>query len=165
MTAVVPEPGRSLADLVGAEVRETILSSIRYRPVVRTSGSRLSDTQSYHALPSRGGLPLRPAQLERRTLPADRTMAKPAVTSAIVAAAVTAAAFLLNPSPEQHRDKIKEAIAERSPLAGALGIGALTAFTSTYHPLGIASYTTINERTVSIGALGMVFVLQPEQEK
>lgn len=92
-------------------------------------------------------------------------MAKAAVVSAVVAAAVTAAGFLLNPSPEQHRARIKEAIAERSPIAGALGIGALTAFTSTYHPLGVASYTTVNERTVSVGAFGMVFVLRPEQEK
>lgn len=92
-------------------------------------------------------------------------MSKVAVASAVIAAAVTAAAFLLNPSPEQHREKIKQAIAERSPLAGALGIGALTAFTSTYHPLGVASYTTVNERTVSVGALGMVFVLQPKQDK
>jgi hypothetical protein len=92
-------------------------------------------------------------------------MAKTAVVSAIVAAAVTAAAFELNPSPEQHRDRIKQAIAERSPLAGALGIGAFTAFVSTYHTLGVASYTTVDERKVSVGALGMVFVLEPEQGK
>jgi len=91
-------------------------------------------------------------------------MAKTVVVSAIVASAVTAMAFLLNPTPEQHRAKIKEAIAERSPIAGALGIGALTAFTSTYHPLGIASYTTVNDRTVSIGALGVVFVRQASPE-
>lgn len=92
-------------------------------------------------------------------------MAKAALVSAIVAAAATAAAFLLNPSPEQHRASIKAAIAERSPLAGALGIGALTAFTSTYHPLGVASYTTVDERVVSVGALGMVFVLPPRDAK
>jgi hypothetical protein len=91
-------------------------------------------------------------------------MPKTAVISAIVAAAVTAAAVALNPSPERHRLKIKEAIAERSPLAGALGIGALTAFASTYHPLGVASYTTVNDRTVSFGMLGMVFVMQPGDE-
>jgi hypothetical protein len=90
---------------------------------------------------------------------------KATVVSALVAAAVTAAAFLLNPSAEQHRVKIKAAIAERSPLAGVLGVGVLTAFTSTYHPLGVASYTTVNSRTVTVGALGMVFVLQPSVEK
>jgi hypothetical protein len=92
-------------------------------------------------------------------------MAKSAVISAVVAAAVTAAAFLFNPSPEQHRARIKQAVAERSPLAGVLGIGTLTAFTSTYHPLGVASYTTVNGRTVSIGAFAMVFVLQPSQDR
>lgn len=92
-------------------------------------------------------------------------MAKAAAISAAVAAAVTAAAFVFNPSPEQHRERIKADIAERSPLAGALGIGALTAFTSTYHPLGVASYTTVNDRIVSVGALGMVFVLQPKEDK
>ena len=92
-------------------------------------------------------------------------MANTALLSAVVAAAVTAAAFLLNPSPEQHREKIAAAIAERSPLAGALGIGALTAFTSSYHALGVASYTTVNERTVSIGAFGMVFVLESSKQR
>ncbi len=92
-------------------------------------------------------------------------MSKAPVISAVVAGAVVAAAFVSNPSPEQHRARIKEAIAERSPLAGALGIGVLTAFTSTYHPLGVASYTTVNDRIVSVGAFGMVFVIQPSREK
>jgi len=89
---------------------------------------------------------------------------KAAVISALAAAAVTAAAFLLNPSPEEHRAKIKAVVAERSPLASMLGLGALKAFTSTYHPLGVASYTTVNDRVVSIGAFGVVFVLQPSQD-
>jgi Tfp pilus assembly protein PilV len=67
-------------------------------------------------------------------------------------------ALALNPSAEQHRAQIKAAIAERSPIAGALGIGSLTAFTSTYHSLGVASYTTANDKTVSVGALGVVVV-------
>ena len=92
-------------------------------------------------------------------------MAKAVFLTAVVTAAVTAAAFLLNPSAEQHRAKIREVVAQRSPIAGALGIGALTAFTSTYHPLGIASYTTANDKTVSVGALGVVYVLQPARGK
>lgn len=78
-------------------------------------------------------------------------------------AVVTAVAALSNPSPERHREKLREAIAERSPLAGAIGVGALTAFASTYHPLGVASYTTVGERTVTIGAFGMVFVLDTQR--
>lgn len=80
-----------------------------------------------------------------------------------LAAALIAAAFWLNPSPVQHRARINAAIAERSPLAGLLGVGAFTAFASTYHPLGVASYTTVNGHTLSVGVLGMVFVLQPSQ--
>jgi len=78
--------------------------------------------------------------------------------SAGVGAAVVALAFVLNPTPEQHRAKIKAAISERSALAKAFGVGALTAFVSIYSSLGVASYTTVNGRTVSIGALGMVYV-------
>lgn len=85
-------------------------------------------------------------------------MSKSSMTAAVVAVGVIALAFLLNPSPERHRDRIKEAIAERSPLAGALGVGAITAFTSNYHSLGVASYTTVNDRVVSIGAFGVVHV-------
>lgn len=92
-------------------------------------------------------------------------MSRTPVVTLAAAAALVVLAFATNPSPERHRDKIKQAIAERSPLAGALGLGALTAFTSTYHPLGVASYTTVNDRTVSIGAFGMVFVRQLSQDK
>ena len=78
--------------------------------------------------------------------------------SAGIGAAVVALAFVLNPTPEQHRAKIKAAISERSVVAKAFGVGALTAFVSTYSSLGVASYTTVNGRTVSIGALGVVYV-------
>jgi len=90
-------------------------------------------------------------------------MTKAPIVSAVVAGIVVALAFALNPSPEQHRAKIKTSIAERNQLAGMLGIGALTAFASTYHPLGVASYTTVNNRTVSVGVFGMVFFIQPSQ--
>jgi hypothetical protein len=92
-------------------------------------------------------------------------MARSAVVSAVIAAAITAAAFVFNPTPEQHRASIKSAVAERSPLASILGVGALTAFTSTYHPLGIASYATVNDRVVSIGAFGQVYVRQISADK
>lgn len=81
--------------------------------------------------------------------------------SAITALVVVALASWLNPTPEQHREEIRRAIAERSPVAGMLGLGALTAFTSNYHPLGVASYTTVNGRVVSVGAFGVVFVRPP----
>jgi hypothetical protein len=88
-------------------------------------------------------------------------MAKTHLMSAALGAAVLAAAVFLNPSPDRHREKIRASVAQRSPLAGALGVGALAAFVSTYHSLGVASYTTVKDKTLSIGVLGMVFVLEP----
>jgi hypothetical protein len=75
-----------------------------------------------------------------------------------VAAVLLLLAFVLNPSPERHRTKIREAVGQRSQIAKAVGVGALTAFASSYHSLGIASYTTVGDRTVSYGAFGLVFV-------
>ncbi|MBS1144049.1 MAG: hypothetical protein H6R14_1455 [Proteobacteria bacterium] len=86
-------------------------------------------------------------------------MAKSSFLPVIVAAGTIALAFALNPSPDKHRDKIKAAIAERSQIERLLGIGHLTAFVSNYHSLGIASYTTVSDKTASVGAFGMVFVL------
>jgi len=84
----------------------------------------------------------------------------PALTLGIPAA-VLLLAFVLNPSPERHRDKIRETIGQRSPVARIFGVGSLAAFASSYHSVGLGSYTTAGERTLSVGALGMVFVLQP----
>lgn len=91
-------------------------------------------------------------------------MSKNPAVYAVVGGIVVALAFALNPSAEQHRAKIKAAVAERSPLAGVLGLGALAAFSSTYHPLGVASYTTVGNKTVSVGAFGMVFFIQPSTQ-
>lgn len=76
----------------------------------------------------------------------------------IAVAIAIALAFALNPSAEKHRDKIKTAIAERSQVERVLGIGQLTSFVSQYHSLGVASYTTVNDKVTSIGVFGMVFV-------
>jgi hypothetical protein len=75
-------------------------------------------------------------------------------------AAVLALAVVSNPSPEKHRETIREAVSERSPLQALLGVGKLTAFVSNYHSLAVASYTTVNDKVVSIGAFGMVFVVE-----
>jgi hypothetical protein len=87
-------------------------------------------------------------------------MTKSKFAPAIVAVIVLVFAFVLNPSPERHRQKIREATGQRSPVARVLGLGAVAAFASTYHSLGIASYTTAGDRTLSVGALGLVYVLQ-----
>jgi heme O synthase-like polyprenyltransferase len=78
----------------------------------------------------------------------------------LLGAVLVALAFVFNPSAEKHRTAIKEATAERSPVAGAFGLGALTAYASTYHTVGVFSYTTANDRALSVGALGIVYVRQ-----
>ncbi len=83
-------------------------------------------------------------------------MPKPAAL--IVAVALLALAFVLNPSADKHREKIKAAVAERSQLERLLGIGQLTSFASRYHSLGVASYTTVGDEVVSVGAFGLVVV-------
>ena len=71
------------------------------------------------------------------------TQASKALQALAAVAVLVAAAALLNPSAERHRSQIQKTLAERSPLAGALGLGALAAFVSNYHSLGVASYTSI----------------------
>ena len=92
------------------------------------------------------------------------TQASKALQALAAVAVLVAAAALLNPSAERHRSQIQKTLAERSPLAGALGLGALAAFVSNYHSLGVASYTSIRGRTVSVGFMGMVFVLDSHQD-
>jgi len=47
----------------------------------------------------------------------------------------------------------------RSPLAGAVGLGAVSAQLTETHSFVLGSYTTEGGRLVSIGFLGMVWVL------
>lgn len=84
-------------------------------------------------------------------------MPKLAISALVVAGALVLAA-VSNPSADRHRAKIKEAVAERSQLDKALGVGHLTAFVSRYHSFWVGSYTTVNEKVVTIGAFGMVFL-------
>ncbi len=88
----------------------------------------------------------------------------PALKATVVVGAIVAAAFALNPSAERHRNEIKATIAERSPLAGFLGIGSLAAFASNYHSVGVGSYTSIRDKTISVGFLGMVFVIDSHKD-
>ena len=92
---------------------------------------------------------------------AQASKALPVITTLAV---LVAAAALFNPSAERHRQQIQASVAERSPLAGVLGVGALAAFVSNYHSVGVASYTSIRGRTVSVGCMGMVFVLDAHKD-
>ena len=76
----------------------------------------------------------------------------------LILVVAVALGFVLNPGPEAHREKLKAEIAARSQLAGLLGINRLAAVASTYHTLGLASYSTLNDRLVSYGAYGIVFI-------
>jgi hypothetical protein len=87
-------------------------------------------------------------------------MAKSRLSFLVLAVGVLALAIVLNPSPERHRGKIKAVTGERSPVARVLGLGNLAAFASNYHSLGVASYTTAGDRVLSVGAFGLVVVLQ-----
>lgn len=78
----------------------------------------------------------------------------------IIAAVVLGLMLLLNPSADRHRESIRDSINGRSQLEGAFGVGQLTAFMARYHSLGLASYTTVNDKVESIGVLGAVFVLE-----
>lgn len=84
-------------------------------------------------------------------------------TSKLVAVILIFAALVLsvalNPSADQHREKIKQVVSGRSQLEGILGVGQLTAFASRYKSIGVASYTTLNDQVVSFGIFGMVFVV------
>ena len=78
----------------------------------------------------------------------------------VITAAVVAAAFVFNPSPERHRLKVKEAMAERSTIARVLSLGSFAAFASNYHSLGVASYTKVGDRVLSVGFMGVVYVVK-----
>lgn len=85
-------------------------------------------------------------------------MSKNKLRPLLILAALLFLAVVLNPGPEKHRAKISEVIAQRSQVERLLGIGQLTSFASRYRSLGIASYTTVNDKITSLGAYGMVFV-------
>jgi hypothetical protein len=81
------------------------------------------------------------------------------LTLALILVAALLLALALNPSPDRHRTRIKEVVGERSPVARMFGVGALAAFASSYHSLGVASYTKAGDKTLSVGAFGIVVVL------
>lgn len=70
------------------------------------------------------------------------------------------AAMALNPSGEKHRTALREAVSERSPIAGALGLGALTSLVTEYHSIGIASYTVLDDDVMTVGSMGLVHVVR-----
>jgi hypothetical protein len=95
---------------------------------------------------------------DRAHRPDPAAMFRQVLKLAAVLIVIAAAAVLLNPSPQRHRDTIRDDMAKRSELANLLQLGRITAFFSEYHSFGVGSYTTVNDKVVSIGAFGVVFV-------
>jgi hypothetical protein len=87
-------------------------------------------------------------------------MARSVLISIVSTAAVTAAAFVFNPDEAAHAAAIKAAVAAQRPLAGALGLGVLTAWRAEYHDYGVVSAMRLEGQWVSIGALGYVHVFE-----
>lgn len=76
-----------------------------------------------------------------------------------IALATLVLMLLLNPSADRHRDTIRETVNGRSPFEQALGVGHLKAFMASYESLGVVSWTKAGDEVVSVGLLGMVFVV------
>ncbi len=69
---------------------------------------------------------------------------------------------ILNPSIEQHRYAINNEVKKEHPLAGLLGAGKVIGSLAAYENYLFFSTTTIKGQAITIGALGMVWVLTPE---
>lgn len=92
-------------------------------------------------------------------------MSKKTLSVIIVVLLLVVAALALNPSAAQHRDAIREAIADQSPIAGMLGLGTLASFAVNYHSNGVFSYTKADDRVISIGAFGVVHVIRRDTQE
>ena len=68
-------------------------------------------------------------------------------------------AFVLNPSGEKHRAKIKENTANQSSLLGVIGVGQYKALVSRYNSYGVFSYTKIDDQIATVGFLGAIFMI------
>jgi hypothetical protein len=83
---------------------------------------------------------------------------------AIVVLAVLILLAVTNPSAEAHRKAISTDYEKERPIAGAVGLGALSSRLPEYRSVVIGSYTTEGDVVVSVGALGMVWVVDVEVE-
>jgi hypothetical protein len=84
------------------------------------------------------------------------------VLSIIVVLLVAILLAVTNPSADAHRDAMAASYSHERPLAGAVGLGAVSAAVPSYQSFVLGSYTTVGETVTSIGALGMVKVIEPE---
>jgi hypothetical protein len=65
-----------------------------------------------------------------------------------------------NPTPEAHRKALASEYDHERPVAGAIGLGAVSAAPPEYHSFVLGSYTTEGQDEItSIGLLGVVFTM------
>ena len=131
-----PECSREISDKAAA------CPSCGHPMAVQTSGALISRAESQEVVTS-----------------------KPSVLATIVnwglTGAVVALAFTLNPSEEQHRAKIRRAIAENQPIASLFGAAHLAALEVKYHSYGFFSYTERGNKQTTLGLFGIVFIYSP----
>ena len=82
----------------------------------------------------------------------------------VVLLAVAILLAVTNPSEKSHRAAISARFSHERPLAGAVGLGAIGSQLPNYHSVVVGSYTTSGDELVSIGLLGMVFIVDVEIE-
>ena len=63
-----------------------------------------------------------------------------------------------NPPHESHKEAIRDEVFRQTPLLSMLGIGRLVAWMTEYQSLVVISYTTVDGRLASVGALGQVWI-------
>ena len=62
-----------------------------------------------------------------------------------------------NPAHESHKQAIRDDVFRQAPLLSMLGVGRLMAWMTEYRSLVVVSYTTVDGRLASVGALGQVW--------
>lgn len=70
-------------------------------------------------------------------------------------------AFVLNPSEEQHRAKIREAVEQQHPISKYFGLSQLAALDVRYQSFGFMSLTTRGGRNITLGMYGYVHLFNP----
>jgi hypothetical protein len=70
--------------------------------------------------------------------------------------AFLAIGVLANPDKAKHDQIIRQQVRNQSPIASIFGAGRLASWVADYHSIGIASYTTIDGKVVTMGAFGIV---------
>jgi hypothetical protein len=63
-----------------------------------------------------------------------------------------------NPSPDRHKQAIRDSVYEGQPIASMLGLGVISSNLATYKSYALFSTMELDNQRVSLGALGRVWV-------